>query len=69
VTRRHGGLVSGLGNTLASLASFISPLIVSRILAGSNTWTPVFGAVAAVNIAAAAAFATLSTTTPIDAEG
>ena len=63
---RGSGFCSGLGNTLASLASFLSPLVVGRLLSTSESWAPVFGAIAATNLAAAAAFGALSTTTPID---
>jgi len=69
VSRNSGGLVSGVGNTLASVASFVSPLAVGFILnanPGTLGWGVVFGAIAGANALAAALFGTLSTATPID---
>mmetsp|Transcript_70724 Transcript_70724/g.218724 ORF Transcript_70724/g.218724 Transcript_70724/m.218724 type:complete len:480 (+) Transcript_70724:93-1532(+) len=67
VTRSHGGTVSGIGNTIASVASSIGPLMVSQVRAASGGWSQVFHSVALVNLLAAGIFCTLSSATPIEA--
>uniref|UniRef100_A0A7S0ALW2 Major facilitator superfamily (MFS) profile domain-containing protein n=1 Tax=Pyrodinium bahamense TaxID=73915 RepID=A0A7S0ALW2_9DINO len=66
VTREHGGVVSGVGNTVASVASSIGPLLVSQVRASSGSWSPVFHSVAMLNLLAILIFGTLSSTTPIE---
>lgn len=66
VTRTHGGTVSGIGNTIASVASSVGPLMVSQVRMASGSWAPVFQSVAMVNLLAALIFCTLSSTTPIE---
>jgi len=68
VTRSHGGTVSGIGNTIASVASSVGPLMVSQVRAASGSWVPVFHSAAVVNLLAAAIFCTLSSTTPIEVD-
>eukprot|EP00930_Biecheleria_cincta_P024637 TRINITY_DN17620_c0_g1_i1.p1 TRINITY_DN17620_c0_g1~~TRINITY_DN17620_c0_g1_i1.p1 ORF type:complete len:464 (+),score=58.91 TRINITY_DN17620_c0_g1_i1:45-1394(+) len=60
------GLVSGVGNTLASLASFAFPLIVAHVLQHYESWALVFMLVAIIHLSAACAFGTLSSVEPID---
>jgi hypothetical protein len=75
ISRASGGVVSGFGNTLASVASFASPLAVGAILSASAAsategaqggWAVVFGAIGTANALAAFLFGTLSSATPID---
>lgn len=66
VTVSKGGLVSGLGNTIASVASSIGPLVVSQLQARTGSWTASFMSVTAMNFAAAALFSAWSSTTPIE---
>lgn len=61
-----GGLVSGVGNTLASLASFVFPLIVSHVLQRYESWALVFALVSIIHLCAAGVFGTLSGVEPID---
>lgn len=61
-----GGLVSGIGNTLASLASFAFPLIVSHVLQHYGSWSLVFILVAIIHLLGACVFGTLSSVEPID---
>ena len=60
------GFVSGVGNTVASIASLASPLVVDEVLRKSGSWPAVFAIVAAVNLAAAALFAAAASATPVD---
>ena len=69
VSVRSGGVVAGVGNTIASLASYVGPLLVAWLLESYRSWGLVFVSVALANVLAASAFATLSTATPIDADG
>lgn len=64
---RSSGLISGLGNTIASISSFIGPLAVGALLAKQQSWPLVFATVASVNVIAAIIFGTLSSTEPVDA--
>lgn len=68
VTHERGGVVSGVGNTIASVASSVGPLVVSQVRASSGSWVPVFNSVALVNLLAALAFCTLSSATPVEAD-
>jgi sugar phosphate permease len=63
---RSSGLISGLGNTLASVASFVGPLVVGYLLEKTGSWPLVFGIVACINVAAALVFGSLSSITPVD---
>lgn len=64
---RSSGLISGLGNTIASISSFVGPLVVGALLARQQSWPLVFATVASVNVIAAVIFGTLSSTEPVDA--
>jgi len=67
VTTHHSGLVSGIGNTIASVASSVGPLWVSQVRESAGHWAPVFHSVASMNLLAALVFCTLSSTRPIEA--
>eukprot|EP00965_Chrysotila_dentata_P208317 6184625-Pleurochrysis_carterae.AAC.1 len=66
IARTSSGVVSGLGNTFASLSSYVGPLLVAWLLRAFPSWLPVFATIASVNLAAATVFASFSTTTPVD---
>jgi sugar phosphate permease len=66
VSPTHSGFVSGVGNTIASAASFGGPIVVGHILKEYRSWQLVFAVVAAANLCAAIVFGTLSTATPVD---
>ena len=71
VSPASAGLVSGVGNTLASGASWAAPQVVGAMLAGhskgsADGWSAVMLCMAAVSLGAAAVFATLSSATPLD---
>lgn len=68
VTKTHSGVVSGMGNTIASLASSIGPVAVAQMRASTGSWAPAFGSVAVLNVLAMFVFSTLSSATPIEAE-
>ena len=68
VTRHNSGALSGVGNTVATAASYAGPIIVDR-LRDSRGWPAVFSVVAGVNLVAAAFFGLASTATPLDIPG
>lgn len=66
VSSARASLVSGVGNTFGTIASFVGPLVLGALLRRSGNWGYVFLSVAVVKIAVAAAFCTQSTATPVD---
>jgi ACS family hexuronate transporter-like MFS transporter len=73
VTHKRSGTLSGLGNTIASTASFAGPLIVGRLLSGVGAgagagggWVAVFVSVVCLNLLGAAFFAASSTSEYLD---
>merc|ERR1712039_187967 len=68
LSQHSTGLLSGLGNTVASMASFVGPVVVGEILARYKSWTLVFAVVGLVQVVAAVVFGTLSRVEPIDAQ-
>ena len=66
VTRSATGVVTGVGNTLASLAAFVGPVVVGLLLQRFGSWAPSFCAIATLQLLAALAFARFSTATPVD---
>ena len=66
LSRGSAGMLSGVGNTLASVASYGGPLAVGFILETSGSWPTVFGAVCAVNVLAAGVYGCFSRVTPLD---
>uniref|UniRef100_A0A7S2Q4Q5 Major facilitator superfamily (MFS) profile domain-containing protein n=1 Tax=Zooxanthella nutricula TaxID=1333877 RepID=A0A7S2Q4Q5_9DINO len=66
VTTSRGGLISGAGNTIASVASSVGPPAVARIRQGAGSFAPAFSVVAWLCLAAALVFSTLSSATPIE---
>lgn len=68
VTRANSGVVSGIGNTIASVASSIGPPVVAKMHASTGSWAPAFGSVSALNVIAMLFFCTFSSATPIEDE-
>lgn len=66
VTVTHSGIVSGIGNTIASMASSFGPLAVAWMRESTGTWTAALNSVGIANLLAAVLFCTLSSTTPIE---
>jgi sugar phosphate permease len=66
LTLYSSGLLSGLGNTLASVASYVGPLVVGYILQTSQSWPLVFVTVSCVNVVAALGFLMFSSVQPVD---
>jgi sugar phosphate permease len=66
VTRGSAGAVTGIGNTLASLASFAGSNLVAYFLHRYGSWTPVSAVLAMMQLLAGAGFLFFSTTTPVD---
>jgi len=65
VTAKNGGLVSGVGNTVATLGAYLGPLWIAYVLSIGN-WGYAFVSVAICNLVAALVYGTLSSTTPVD---
>lgn len=66
VTEKYVGVVSGYGNTLGTVASWIGPQLVALILQYSESWDAVLISVAVVNCAAALNYLQHATVTPIE---
>merc|ERR1712232_73583 len=67
LTSKSSGLLSGIGNTMASSASYVGPLAVGQALAVYNSWPIVYYGMATGCMIAAAVYGVLSSTDPIDA--
>ena len=67
VSPANSGVASGIGNMLASGASYALPLLVSYLLRAYASWDLVCAGVAVGNCLAAAFFVSSSTVTPVDA--
>ena len=65
VARHNSGALSGVGNTVATAASYLMPIVVDRLRI-SRGWPSVFVVVVIINIAAATFFGLASTVTPLD---
>merc|ERR1712232_1043727 len=68
VTLRSGGVVSGIGNTIGSVASGVGPLLVANWKGFSGSWDGPLHSVALLNCIAAVIYCSCSSTTPIEAE-
>jgi len=65
VTKHSSGALSGVGNTVATAASYLGPIVVDR-LQNSKGWPSVFAVVVSIDLAAAALFGLASTASPLD---
>lgn len=66
LTRTHSGLLSGLGNTVASVGSWVGPLAVGNMLHQHHSWGMVFQAVCTVNVMCGLVFWRFSSVEPVD---
>jgi len=66
VTTTRGGLVSGIGNTIASIASSIGPPAVAYLRQTAESWQPSFSLVSFLCLAAGVVYCTTSSVTPIE---
>lgn len=70
LTAKHSGILAGAGNTIASVASAVGPLITSSILAAApGDWARLFQLLAVLNICGAALVAALLSTESLDSAG
>lgn len=69
VTTTQSGVVSAIGNTIASVASSLGPLVVARLrLQSGGSWDGAFTSTALLCFSGALVFCTLSSTVPIEAD-
>lgn len=66
VTVEYVGIVSGIGNTLGTVASYIGPLAVAYILSATGRWELVMVSIAVMNLLGAACFMRYAQVTPIE---
>merc|ERR1719506_3494234 len=71
VSKHNGGLVTGVGNTVATAASFCAPVFASSLLptdgkTGPETWQRLFLAFAASNLVGLGLFVPFCSTTAVD---
>ena len=67
VTVEYTGLVSGIGNTVATVMSGCSPMLVSTILQSTDgSWGAVFASIFASNAATALLFGTFASASPVE---
>ena len=61
LTQSYVGIVSGVGNTLGTVASWVGPNLVALILARTHSWHLVLATIASSNVLAAANYAAHAT--------
>eukprot|EP01063_Lacrimia_lanifica_P005898 TRINITY_DN13557_c0_g1_i1.p1 TRINITY_DN13557_c0_g1~~TRINITY_DN13557_c0_g1_i1.p1 ORF type:complete len:439 (+),score=188.63 TRINITY_DN13557_c0_g1_i1:73-1389(+) len=66
VTLEYSGIISGIGNTLGTVASYYGPQIVQHILKEHNSWNLIFVSIFAVNVVTGALFTIFATDTPVE---
>jgi len=66
ITEQYVGVVSGYGNTLGTVASWIGPQLVAELLRRFQSWDIVLGTVAVVNALASVNYAINSVVKPIE---
>eukprot|EP00658_Telonema_sp_P-2_P039649 TRINITY_DN28334_c0_g1_i2.p1 TRINITY_DN28334_c0_g1~~TRINITY_DN28334_c0_g1_i2.p1 ORF type:complete len:218 (-),score=35.68 TRINITY_DN28334_c0_g1_i2:267-920(-) len=66
LTKQSAGMLMGVGNTLATLPTFASPLITAKILESSAGWSGVFCMLAGFNMVAVAVYCLFSNTECLD---
>jgi len=76
VSKYNGGVVTGVGNTVATGASFLAPIFASWVLSSEGSqgawaedWRHLFHSFAASNILGVAIFVPLCSVTPVDLLG
>lgn len=73
ISKYNGGLVTGVGNTVATSASFVAPVFASFLLpthgaTGPDDWRRLFFAFAASNLVGLALYLPLASVNPVDAD-
>merc|ERR1712061_958859 len=71
ISKHNGGLITGIGNTIATGTSYLSPMVASWLLTGkaideSDNRLPVFLFLAASNLVGLAVYLPLCSTVPVD---
>eukprot|EP01061_Rhynchopus_euleeides_P047915 TRINITY_DN991_c0_g1_i4.p1 TRINITY_DN991_c0_g1~~TRINITY_DN991_c0_g1_i4.p1 ORF type:complete len:430 (+),score=141.71 TRINITY_DN991_c0_g1_i4:232-1521(+) len=66
VTVTYTGAVSGIGNTLGTVSSYVGPQIVSYILKEYESWDLIFVSIFVANVLAATFFGVFSSVTPVE---
>mmetsp|Transcript_103966 Transcript_103966/g.335226 ORF Transcript_103966/g.335226 Transcript_103966/m.335226 type:complete len:500 (+) Transcript_103966:86-1585(+) len=74
ISKHHGGLITGAGNTVATGASFLAPVFAAWILSDQDAseaerWHRLFCAFAGSNLVGLAFYFPLCSTTPVDLQG
>ncbi|KAJ1450660.1 major facilitator superfamily domain-containing protein, partial [Pelagophyceae sp. CCMP2097] len=68
LTSKHAGTLAGVGNTAATLASMLAPLVGGRLIMAEDGWRKMFCLIAIVNLAAAAFWAKCASAESLDAK-
>ena len=66
VTVLFMGVISGIGNTLGTVASYFGPLVVSHILEQYDSWNAIFLSILVVNVVTALFFIVFSSDKPVE---
>lgn len=66
LTNQYSGLVSGVGNTLATFASFAGPLLTASVLERYHSWPLMFAIMFLFNVFAAVVYGSLISTRCVD---
>ena len=75
ITEEYVGIIAGYGNTLGTVASFVQPKLLARILdatgataqsTATGSWAAVLATVACTNLLAAGNYALHATVTPVE---
>ena len=66
VTVEYTGVISGIGNTLGTVASYLGPQVVSHVLATTGSWNLIFVSIFCINCVCAVLFSLFATGTPVE---
>lgn len=66
ITERYVGVISGYGNTLGTVASWVGPQLVALVLQEVGSWDAVLLLVSAANVFASLIYILYATVTPIE---
>eukprot|EP01060_Flectonema_neradi_P036612 TRINITY_DN7099_c4_g1_i1.p1 TRINITY_DN7099_c4_g1~~TRINITY_DN7099_c4_g1_i1.p1 ORF type:complete len:421 (+),score=46.92 TRINITY_DN7099_c4_g1_i1:89-1351(+) len=66
ITVLYMGVISGVGNTLGTVASYFGPLVVSHILDEYNSWSMIFLSILIMNCVTALFFVMFSSDKPVE---
>eukprot|EP01059_Diplonema_ambulator_P005445 TRINITY_DN15175_c0_g1_i2.p1 TRINITY_DN15175_c0_g1~~TRINITY_DN15175_c0_g1_i2.p1 ORF type:complete len:391 (+),score=111.83 TRINITY_DN15175_c0_g1_i2:43-1215(+) len=68
ITVKYTGVISGVGNTLGTCASYVGPLVVGHILATTGSWNLIFISIFSVGVVTCTFFAIFSSDRPVEGE-